>query len=117
MKVHILLQHPYPLPPTPYTRSYPYPKKFSSLNGAFIDIIKWPLLSIKKFLSVVTLISLIIIILCYYLFYYYLLPPWPILQILPPAPNILSDLKQENFVVVSSSYCLITDMAASTDST
>ena len=35
----------------------------------------------------------------------------------PPAPNILSDLKQENFVVVSSSYCFITAMAASTDST
>ena len=35
----------------------------------------------------------------------------------PPAPNILSDLKQESFVVVSSSYCFITAMAASTDST
>ena len=36
---------------------------------------------------------------------------------LPPAPNILSGLRQENFVVVSSSYCLITVVASSTDPT
>lgn len=35
----------------------------------------------------------------------------------PPAPNILSYLKQENFVVVSNSYCFMAIVASSTDST